>query len=456
MFKSILLVDTTGATNIAGTTYETTYTPVSPGGVLNSSITAVKQSELVNMLNSTQLGRFGVSIPSPVPTATTARLSEKWEALGLAPALDVAAPNDYFLFVGNDNDFGTTTGVMQGAAYNAGLENPNQVLVYRLTLPTFVNPSYLAAMTTEGAATAGAIRRSNLYGARAQTQALGNFVLSESTRSDMGFSDGTRGYASGQFSHSDGSSYDDYNGNLGFEFSVSSSLRLGVSLSAGAGKTDYGSGSTMDLSRQGAGLHLRHRGDLMITRFGVSYLRTEFDEILRADPFGMTAKGSTKGQALTGSAEFLFHKAFGTGNVQPYVGVDHFMTKTDGYTETGAAGGDIRYPNIDKDSTLIRAGLQWVGAADSAVGAWIPSGRVEYRHALNDDPVTETLALANVAHVDATQSVATGSHLRSGVGVQFQLNRVMSKSSTLSLGIATNDESGTTGYSMWVGFNFSL
>lgn len=456
VFKSILLVDTSGATNFAGTTYETTYTPVSPGGVLNSTITAVKQSELVNMLNSTQLARFGVSVPSPVPTAITPRLSEKWEALGLAPALDVTAPNDYFLFVGNDNDFGTATGVMQGAAYNAGLENPNQVLVYRLTLPTYVNPSYLAAMTTEGAATAGAIRRTALYGAQAQTQALNQFALGEASRANHGFGDGTRGYANGQFNHTEGSSYDDFNGNLGFEWSLSPTLRLGVSLSAGAGKTDYGNGSSMDVTRQGGGLHLRHRSDLMLSRFGVSYLRTNFDEILRADPFAMNAKGSTSGETVTASAEFLFHKAFGAGNVQPYVGVDHFMTKIDGYTETGAAAGDIRYPNIDRNGTLARAGLQWVGATHSNVGEWIPSGRVEYRHALNEDPVMERLSLSNVAHADATQSVATGSHLQSGIGVQLQLNRVMSKSSALSLGIATSDTSGTTGYSFWVGFNFSL
>lgn len=456
VFKSILLVDTTGATNLAGTPYETTYTPVSPGGVLNSAITAVKQSELVNMLNSTQLARFGVNIPRPVPTVTTPRLSEKWEALGLAPALDVAAPNDYFLFVGNDNDFGTTTGVMQGAAYNAGLENPNQVLVYRLTLPTYVNPIYLAAMSTEGAATTGAIRRSALYGAQAQVQALNQFALGEATRADHGFGDGTRGYANGQFNHSDGSSYDDYNGNLGFEWSLSPTLRLGFSLSGGAGKTDYGNGSSMDVTRQGGGLHLRHRSDLMVSRFGVSYLRTNFDEIRRADPFGMTANGSTKGKTVTGSAEFLFHQAFGTGNVQPYLGVDQFMTTIDGYTETGAAAGDIRYPNIDKNGTLARAGLQWVSATNSNVGEWIPSGRVEYRHAVNEDPVMARLTLNNVTHADATQSVATGSHLQSGIGVQLQLNRVMSKSTALSLGIATSDTNGTTGYSMWVGFNFSL
>lgn len=457
VFKSILLVDTTGATNLAGTPYETSYTPVSPGGVLNSSITAVKQSELVNMLNTTQLNRFGVTIPSPVPTATTARLSEKWEALGLAPALDIAAPNDYFLFVGNDNDFGTTTGVMQGASYNAGLENPNQILVYRLTLPTYVNPTYLSAMMTEGAATAGAIVRGNLFGARAQAQSLSNFLLAESARGDNGFSEGTRGYANGQFSHSDGSSYDNYTGNLGFEWSVSPVFRVGLSLNAGSGNTDYGSTSKMDVKSQGAGLHLRYLHDIAITRFGVSYLKTNFDDIRRADPFGMTAKGSTDGTAVTISSEVLFRKAFGTGGgVQPYLGLNHYMTKTDAFTESGAAGGDIRYPELKENTSVFRAGLQWIGVAENTVGEWVPSMRFEYGYSSSSNENTESLSLANVAHVDATQAVNTGSYLQSGLGIQLQLNRVISKTSMLSLGAAASDGGGATGYSAWVGFNFSL
>ncbi|MEJ0023659.1 MAG: hypothetical protein WDN76_09660 [Alphaproteobacteria bacterium] len=52
--------------------------------------------ELVNMLNPEQLRRFGLSVEA---------LSEKWEALDLAPTLEPDHPADYFLFVGNDNDF---------------------------------------------------------------------------------------------------------------------------------------------------------------------------------------------------------------------------------------------------------------------------------------------------------------------------------------------------------------
>ncbi len=55
--------------------------------------------------------------------------------MALVPALDPAKPDDYFLFVGNDNDFLTKKGVMQGKAYSDKIDNPTTVLAYRLSLP---------------------------------------------------------------------------------------------------------------------------------------------------------------------------------------------------------------------------------------------------------------------------------------------------------------------------------
>ncbi|MCC7272187.1 MAG: esterase-like activity of phytase family protein, partial [Alphaproteobacteria bacterium] len=161
VFKNIMLVDTTGATNIAGTPFETGTTPVSPAGQLSPTITPVTKSLFVNMLNPTQLGRLGMNLNTN--PATPATLSEKWEALGIAPVLREKQPQDYFLFVGNDNDFLTRSGQMAGGlvdadgnsagtAYDAGLENDNVVLVYQLTLPTYVNPLYLDAMNLQGPA----------------------------------------------------------------------------------------------------------------------------------------------------------------------------------------------------------------------------------------------------------------------------------------------------------------
>lgn len=61
VFKSVYIVDITGATNLAGGTFETATNSVvtgfttANGGTLNSSITPVKTAELVNLINPTEL-----------------------------------------------------------------------------------------------------------------------------------------------------------------------------------------------------------------------------------------------------------------------------------------------------------------------------------------------------------------------------------------------------------------
>ncbi len=138
--KTILLVDTTGATNLAGTRYETGIEPVAHAGKVVEGIAPVRSVELVNMLNPVQLRRLGMNLDTLPSTATS--LSEKQEAMGLLPALDPKAPDDYFLLIGNDNDFEAKDGLVDKIPFDASLKGPhgsgvndNIVLVYRLTLP---------------------------------------------------------------------------------------------------------------------------------------------------------------------------------------------------------------------------------------------------------------------------------------------------------------------------------
>lgn len=71
--------------------------------------------EVLNLLNSTQLGNFNFVIDAGGTTQVSPlTLSEKWEGMALVPANDPAHPHDYFLFVANDNDFLTSTGMIQG------------------------------------------------------------------------------------------------------------------------------------------------------------------------------------------------------------------------------------------------------------------------------------------------------------------------------------------------------
>ena len=134
IYKSILLADVAGATNLAGTEYETGTTSLlqGPAGTaLRPGIVPADWVELVNMLNPEQLARFGLS----VDTTSDGALSEKWEALDLVPVLEPGHPADYFLLVGNDNDFIARRCSMSGQSCNADLDNDNRILVYRLSLP---------------------------------------------------------------------------------------------------------------------------------------------------------------------------------------------------------------------------------------------------------------------------------------------------------------------------------
>jgi len=154
-------------TNLVGTPYESGYAPAVTGTGPTlapvAGLVAATTSDFVNLLNVNQLGRFGLNLntigASGVATAATAgrilpaadanSLSEKWEALAVVPCLDEAHPDDYFLLIGNDNDFLTSAGMMLGKPYNglsavAGqetVESPNRILVYRVKLPGYVRPA---------------------------------------------------------------------------------------------------------------------------------------------------------------------------------------------------------------------------------------------------------------------------------------------------------------------------
>ncbi len=151
-YRKILVYDIAGATNIAGTRFDDPANPVAPAGVLDSSIRPALRTEFIDINDAAQLAKFGLRNG---PTDDNNNLSEKWEAMALVPALDPAAPNDWFLFVGNDNDFITQSGLQDGVAYAhpSGMENDSMLLVYRLTLPGRLNNLSSRAQTGTGAAT---------------------------------------------------------------------------------------------------------------------------------------------------------------------------------------------------------------------------------------------------------------------------------------------------------------
>ena len=167
VFKSVALVSTVNATNLVGTPYESGYAPAVTGSgptlAPAAGLVAASTTDFVNLLNVNQLARFGLNLHTlgasgvataaaaglTLPAADANSLSEKWEALAVVSCLDEANPEDYFLLIGNDNDFLTSSGTMQGKAYNAlsmlagqeTVESPNRILVYRVKLPGYVRPA---------------------------------------------------------------------------------------------------------------------------------------------------------------------------------------------------------------------------------------------------------------------------------------------------------------------------
>ncbi|TBW38031.1 hypothetical protein EYW49_10530 [Siculibacillus lacustris] len=132
LYRKIEILDFAGATDIRGTYDEVT--PVAPKGVLADGVEPATLTPFVDLNDNAELGRFGLHNGKPDDENL---LSEKWEAMGLVPTLDPARPDDFFLFVANDNDFITQKGFQVGAAYAdaGGAEVDTMFLVWRVTLP---------------------------------------------------------------------------------------------------------------------------------------------------------------------------------------------------------------------------------------------------------------------------------------------------------------------------------
>jgi hypothetical protein len=120
------------------------------------------------MLNSTQLAKFNINLdttgqPGGTAQVTKETLGEKWEGMSLVSANDPLAPDDYFLFIANDNDFLTSQGTMVGpdgtlinyngfAGYDptrlpdpvgvsTANENDTMFLAYRVTIASVPEPA---------------------------------------------------------------------------------------------------------------------------------------------------------------------------------------------------------------------------------------------------------------------------------------------------------------------------
>jgi hypothetical protein len=124
-YKQIDLFSIAKATDIHGTKFDLPTNPIATNGKLTSGITPATYTSFVNILDATQLARFGLHNGSPDDQTL---IDAKWESIALAPVTDPAFPNDYFLFTASDNDFLSTHGVSLGVPFNAGIDVDNHIM----------------------------------------------------------------------------------------------------------------------------------------------------------------------------------------------------------------------------------------------------------------------------------------------------------------------------------------
>jgi hypothetical protein len=132
-FRQVMVVDIARASDLKGR-YDGTGEAIAPMGRLRPGIVPAKLRAFLDINDNAQLARFGLHNGAPNDRND---LYEKWESMALAPANDPRAPDDFFLFVGSDNDFITQEGMMAGKPYAdaSGANVDSLVLAYRITLP---------------------------------------------------------------------------------------------------------------------------------------------------------------------------------------------------------------------------------------------------------------------------------------------------------------------------------
>lgn len=435
VFKSILLVDTTGATNLAGTQFETGVTPIANNGTLVSGIVPVAQVEVVNLLNTVQLNRFGLNL-STNPSNTTS-FSEKFEALGLAPVLEEGAPQDFFLFVGNDNDFQTQTGFVNGQPFDASLSgaggtggNDNLILVYRLSLPTYVDPLALESLET------GAPRL--LVAGRTAATRLGeigaehalNWLSSLRTTSESGYGEGLRLWLRGGFSRAQGYArgISNYRGDgLGLTGGIdygSGPFRLGVSFGWQEVNGGFGLGSALDGSANSVGIYAGYgsKSGLYAQAAFNKTIKLEFDNIVRPAAYSLTARGSTDGSSSTASGEIGWSVPVGKFHIGPFALFDYSRTDLNGFTETGASLGNVRYNTLAYNRLRATAG----GEVRGKLGQYLfPSLRVGYSFEKETGDTRASASLASAQHVNGTALLVLPNSERNSVTASGRIDGIV-------------------------------
>ena len=430
VFKSVLLVDTSGATNLAGSIYETTTTPLATNGTLLSNIIPVQQVELVNLLNPTQLARVGLSL-TRLPLSTTTSLGEKIEAMALAPVLEEGAPQDFFLFIGNDNDFQATNGFFNGAPATLGAldgtgSNDNIMLVYRLTLPTYVDPQALQALNL--------LTPDVLYGSRMAMTGLGKSTTLPAMRflnSQRGWDAAPGGRRPQLWLDTDwskigagaspltGLDVNTVSVTLGLDIPVAKHVRVGVTggYRTLGGSLAYGAPIKAEAWTIGGYAAIELPMGVYGQASGAWLGNARFSEIGRYSVYDQQAIGKTRGDGWAVSGELGWRLPVGAFSVTPFAAVDYTDLRLDGYGEQGASVSNVTYP----DRRFSQLTASFGGDVGIQLGAIRPALRGGYSFEREAGDRTAAVRLTSAQHAMGGTVLALAKTERDSAFAEFRI-----------------------------------
>lgn len=476
VFKTVSLVSTNGATNLSGTAYETGYDAAANGITgPTAGITAAQAVPFVNLLNPTQLARFGIDTNfaaegSANPISVNS-LGEKWEALTIVPVLDAAAPNDYFLMVGNDNDFlGTSVTMLGQPAVDATAgpsvaDNPNRVLVYRVTLPGYVDPGLVISATNRAPVMAskslsstqvmgtsfGSILKGRLTGsmrlAAPKVAADFDWQTAEQTSdlcaSGLPLTHGVQGGLRWWFDGSIRNISEDAGvltpaidaranaGAVGLEWSVGTGFVFGLGIGMQDGKSEGSDGSNIGYTGRSVTSYLMGRGDVFFGSLTLTAGTQDFDSIQSAGAYGSTPVGSTEGQSL--SAEVVLGATVaevGGWAVIPTVGLSRTSARIDGYAEAGVGG--VTYPTQRLTTNTASASVELAKAFEITGGSYTPFFRAGFDHDFGGkDQTSNVSVLTNGGTVGVAMTLpnADRDYAVGTLGMRWQLGEFNAEAS---------------------------
>lgn len=199
-YKAVVVIDTTSATDIAGTGFDKQLgasgalgLPVAALSLSGTSVSGfgtvvpVAQMDLVNLIDTTQLARFGQNVSADwnknkdTIISNNNSVPEKLEGMTIIPENDPMKPNHYLLLVGSDNDYITQSGVRENGAIvpnsadttlGTGETCNTKIYAYDVTLPGAAVLMPAVAAETPAMPTWGLILLGVLLTAAAATKLL--------------------------------------------------------------------------------------------------------------------------------------------------------------------------------------------------------------------------------------------------------------------------------------------